>query len=181
VTGVCLGRTPGFKQKDVDRALAISSFDAFWGKGHIEGSAQIAPGGYHGEGKIVSIHLKRPIRPGQYELREALSQYGTACVGTTALSNDGVPGLLDWQHSMDFFQGGRWLRVEASSLMLVLMVYNSTSRTTFKMNKDSCAVSHRDIRWANIAFLKPKSTYPYPFVIHQVPLAAGIMKCTPTP
>ncbi|KAM0707021.1 hypothetical protein Q7P35_006352 [Cladosporium inversicolor] len=29
VTGVCLGRTPGFKQKDVDRALAISSFDAF--------------------------------------------------------------------------------------------------------------------------------------------------------
>lgn len=29
VTGICLGRTPGFKQKDVDRALAISSFDAF--------------------------------------------------------------------------------------------------------------------------------------------------------
>lgn len=29
VTGVCLGRTPGFKRKDVDRALAISSFDAF--------------------------------------------------------------------------------------------------------------------------------------------------------
>ena len=29
VTGVCRGRTPGFKQKDVDRALAISSFDAF--------------------------------------------------------------------------------------------------------------------------------------------------------
>jgi hypothetical protein len=29
VTGICLGRTPGFKRKDVDRALAISSFDAF--------------------------------------------------------------------------------------------------------------------------------------------------------
>jgi len=29
VTGVCLGRTPGFKRQDVDRALAISSFEAF--------------------------------------------------------------------------------------------------------------------------------------------------------
>ncbi|KAK5171209.1 uncharacterized protein LTR77_004353 [Saxophila tyrrhenica] len=29
VSAVCLGRTPGFRRRDVDRALAISSFDAF--------------------------------------------------------------------------------------------------------------------------------------------------------
>lgn len=29
ISGVCLGRTPGFRRRDVDRALAISSFDAF--------------------------------------------------------------------------------------------------------------------------------------------------------
>ena len=29
VSGVCLGRSPGFRRKDVDRALAISSFDTF--------------------------------------------------------------------------------------------------------------------------------------------------------
>lgn len=29
VSGVCIGRTPGFKRRDVDRALALSSFDAF--------------------------------------------------------------------------------------------------------------------------------------------------------
>lgn len=29
ITGVCLGRTPGFKRQDVDRALAVSSFEAF--------------------------------------------------------------------------------------------------------------------------------------------------------
>ncbi|KAF7197782.1 hypothetical protein HII31_00871 [Pseudocercospora fuligena] len=29
LSGVCLGRTPGFKRRDVDRALALASFDAF--------------------------------------------------------------------------------------------------------------------------------------------------------
>ena len=29
VSSMCLGRTPGFRRRDVDRALAISSFDAF--------------------------------------------------------------------------------------------------------------------------------------------------------
>ena len=29
ISGVCLGRSPGFRRRDVDRALAISSFDAF--------------------------------------------------------------------------------------------------------------------------------------------------------
>ncbi|KAK4504088.1 hypothetical protein PRZ48_005003 [Zasmidium cellare] len=29
VSGVCIGRGPGFKRRDVDRALALSSFDAF--------------------------------------------------------------------------------------------------------------------------------------------------------
>jgi len=28
VTGKCLGRTPGFKGKDVDRALSLASFAA---------------------------------------------------------------------------------------------------------------------------------------------------------
>lgn len=29
ISGVCLGRSPGFRRRDVDRALALSSFDAF--------------------------------------------------------------------------------------------------------------------------------------------------------
>lgn len=29
LTGVCLGRTPGFRRKEVDRALAQASFDGW--------------------------------------------------------------------------------------------------------------------------------------------------------